>query len=350
MRALVLSGGGAKGAYEAGLAITLMQEFGEEFDIVCGTSIGAINASFIAQGKLTELAGVWSSIAQAQIVAPDRRVVALQNIFASLVSLVQAKLWLKAFVLARTAIIAFVNIRVLNPLESLIGMTGALSPTGAQKMLASHLDLDAVKRVLIISVTDVTLRAQQVFYCFPDRYADAQAHFVHEEPQALPFDKPTFSETVRASGAIPAAFAPVTLPYPPPGNAYVDGGVTNNTPIGQAIDAGADDITIVYVDPAAVAAKAPTANIPDILASCFSMMQQCILDLDYKTALRVNDAVSANADDTRHKSIVKIRTFRPKAPLAVGVIDFSKQLEVTSAFQAGQADARDAAQRSTYSS
>jgi|GEM_PF-6126943 len=49
MKALVLSGGGARGAYEAGLVCGLANA-GERFDLVCGTSIGAINASFSCSG------------------------------------------------------------------------------------------------------------------------------------------------------------------------------------------------------------------------------------------------------------------------------------------------------------
>ena len=40
MKALVLSGGGARGAYEAGVACGLVAA-GEQFDLVCSTSIGA---------------------------------------------------------------------------------------------------------------------------------------------------------------------------------------------------------------------------------------------------------------------------------------------------------------------
>jgi NTE family protein len=51
---LVLSGGGARGAYEAGVLRYLCEEFPREtgvhpwFDVVCGTSVGALNASFVA--------------------------------------------------------------------------------------------------------------------------------------------------------------------------------------------------------------------------------------------------------------------------------------------------------------
>ena len=53
--ALVLSGGGARGAYEAGVWQALT-ELGIKIDIITGTSVGAINAAMVAQDEL-ELAG-----------------------------------------------------------------------------------------------------------------------------------------------------------------------------------------------------------------------------------------------------------------------------------------------------
>jgi NTE family protein len=53
-RAVVLSGGGARGAYEAGALQFILDELPKrhgidpQFEIVCGTSVGAIHAAFIA--------------------------------------------------------------------------------------------------------------------------------------------------------------------------------------------------------------------------------------------------------------------------------------------------------------
>ena len=60
-RALVLSGGGGRGAYEVGV----MKAYSERdfaFDWIIGTSIGAINATLFAQGDLAILEEVWSKI------------------------------------------------------------------------------------------------------------------------------------------------------------------------------------------------------------------------------------------------------------------------------------------------
>jgi NTE family protein len=48
-RALVLSGGGAKGSFQIGVMEELILNRNLDFDILCGVSVGALNASFLAQ-------------------------------------------------------------------------------------------------------------------------------------------------------------------------------------------------------------------------------------------------------------------------------------------------------------
>jgi NTE family protein len=58
-RALVLSGGGGRGAYECGV-YKYLEEIGWQPDILVGTSIGAINAAAIASGRsASELDAAW---------------------------------------------------------------------------------------------------------------------------------------------------------------------------------------------------------------------------------------------------------------------------------------------------
>src|SRR4051812_31705845 len=49
MRALVLSGGGSKGAYQVGALYHLINDLGINYDILCGVSVGAINCGFLSQ-------------------------------------------------------------------------------------------------------------------------------------------------------------------------------------------------------------------------------------------------------------------------------------------------------------
>ena len=60
-RALVLPGGGGRGAYQVGVAKALLEK-GITFDFAYGTSIGGINATLIAQGAINRLEELWSSI------------------------------------------------------------------------------------------------------------------------------------------------------------------------------------------------------------------------------------------------------------------------------------------------
>lgn len=61
VNALVLAGGGSKGAYQVG-AIKALKKLGYNFDVITGTSIGALNGCMIAQGDYEELYRLWDNI------------------------------------------------------------------------------------------------------------------------------------------------------------------------------------------------------------------------------------------------------------------------------------------------
>ena len=60
MRGLMLEGGGAKGAYEAGAVKALLKRK-IQFDCIGGTSIGAINAAFCVQKNFDGMYKLWLS-------------------------------------------------------------------------------------------------------------------------------------------------------------------------------------------------------------------------------------------------------------------------------------------------
>src|SRR5215467_1810794 len=64
--ALVLSGGGAKGAYEAGVAATFVER-GLPIRLVAGSSAGALNAAMIAGGRADRLEALWRSVTREQV-------------------------------------------------------------------------------------------------------------------------------------------------------------------------------------------------------------------------------------------------------------------------------------------
>jgi predicted acylesterase/phospholipase RssA len=67
-RALVLGGGGSKGAYQAG-AIKALNELGISFDIVVGTSIGALNGCLVAQQDYQLLQEIWDQVTVNDVIA-----------------------------------------------------------------------------------------------------------------------------------------------------------------------------------------------------------------------------------------------------------------------------------------
>ena len=60
-RALVLSGGGGRGAFQVG-AIEYLESIGWRPDIIVGTSIGSMNAAVYATGGLDRLQTMWANI------------------------------------------------------------------------------------------------------------------------------------------------------------------------------------------------------------------------------------------------------------------------------------------------
>ena len=68
--ALVLEGGGARGAYQIG-AYKALKEEGYEFKAVIGTSIGAINAALIVQGDEEKLEELWRNLSFGDLINVD---------------------------------------------------------------------------------------------------------------------------------------------------------------------------------------------------------------------------------------------------------------------------------------
>ncbi len=65
--AIVLSGGGTKGAYEVG-CMQAIEELRIPFDIVTGTSIGALNGCMVAQGDYEAMYELWGNLKMEDII------------------------------------------------------------------------------------------------------------------------------------------------------------------------------------------------------------------------------------------------------------------------------------------
>jgi len=66
-KALVISGGGSKGAFAGGVAKYLIQEKKQDYDIIVGTSTGSLMVIHLALKKIDELQRIYSSIKQRAI-------------------------------------------------------------------------------------------------------------------------------------------------------------------------------------------------------------------------------------------------------------------------------------------
>ncbi|MDT0607708.1 patatin-like phospholipase family protein [Croceitalea rosinachiae] len=67
MRALVISGGGSKGAFAGGVAQFLIQEAAYKYDIFVGTSTGSLLISHLALGKIDKIKDIYSNVNQKTI-------------------------------------------------------------------------------------------------------------------------------------------------------------------------------------------------------------------------------------------------------------------------------------------
>ena len=64
MKALVISGGGSKGAFGGGIAQFLLEERQKDYDIFIGTSTGSLMVTHLALGKAEELKEIYSNVDQ----------------------------------------------------------------------------------------------------------------------------------------------------------------------------------------------------------------------------------------------------------------------------------------------
>jgi NTE family protein len=205
---LDLQGGGALGAYQAGVYQAL-HESGLEPDWVIGTSIGAINAVLIAGNESAQ------------------RLARLRSFWQSMRSPLPSGIGLPAFEVAKllssTATAAF-GVRGffrLNPAAWVgpfvpVGVEAAsyYDPSPLRKTLADLVDFDYLSR----SPTRLTVGAVNVG-TGRMRYFDSR-------------DAPIGIDHVMASGALPPAFPPVRIGA----DWYWDGGIYSNTPIEAVMD------------------------------------------------------------------------------------------------------------------
>lgn len=249
IRTLVLSGGGGRGAFHAGVFKYLMQanKKGIEAnhadpwipDIVVGTSIGAVNGAAIVQGmSAADLEAFWLSLREHDIqgIPPGMRLIArrvvnrvLHRAIGTPLPRVEPHRALSPQIDECWLPLPFVP-KWLN--RRLIGQWNNLLDTGPlHQTLQKRLQLDTQKiaesdKILMINATNVRT-GEGVTFCNRSQYSRMSSG------QSLPNSDITFKRII-ASCSIP-------LVYPwtqdDDGQLYWDGAVVNNTPLGPAFEA-----------------------------------------------------------------------------------------------------------------
>jgi predicted acylesterase/phospholipase RssA len=322
VNALVLSGGGARGAFEAGVVTGLSE--GERFDIVCGTSIGALNGALVAQDEVASMRDAWREIAARKVIRLDEPLERWRRL----------ALDLKAFRLA-AAIRGARHARI----PAFDRIRGLLDWEPVRTILEARLDHARIARAFVIGTTDITHGRGAAFYAFPGD-ADAERAFAANEPNAFPITAANYVDAVRASAAIPGAFAPVTIETSPGASAvFADGCIANNTPLRQAIDAGATRVTVVFMQHDTLRYRDHRVrHAGDVVFACQDIADQRMLELDLKLARSVNAQVLRG--EAPGKRFVELRVIGPSVPLRLGALNFDDQEALDRAYDVGLNEGR----------
>ncbi|HLZ84056.1 MAG TPA: patatin-like phospholipase family protein [Caulobacteraceae bacterium] len=196
VRALVLQGGGALGAFELGVARVLYRERAWRPDVVAGVSIGAITAALLARPKggdpLAALEAFWREVTVDAPLAPGP-LKAYASVFGN-----------PHFFMPRTDVWSL-------PWWTSLYTVGALRET-----LAGLIDEDALADprahpAILVTATDVAAGEIAAFY---------------SGEGGLTLDH------LLASGSLPPYFPATTIGQ----RAYWDGGLFDNTPLGAVLD------------------------------------------------------------------------------------------------------------------
>jgi predicted acylesterase/phospholipase RssA len=348
--ALVLSGGGARGAYEAGVVGALAARAGVRdgdplppYQVVCGTSIGALNGWFVATGQYEKLRELWYGISGQRLIQAKPAYGALRDSQSGLLD---------------RAASAF----------SLIGLVhdqrGLLQSQPVRDWIARNLDPAVPLLVpLVWGVTNLAQQRPEYFYIRPEHSGEDVPRQVIDAlhlllgPQTVVREATPdlLHDAIFASAAIPIAFDPVIMPGADGAPAaYCDGGVATNSPVGIA-HAVAKAADVVLLDPP-FEAEMDYHDAVEIAFGVYGTMQRKIIEVEMRNAYfqsvgkRAVDRLSAPeaARVTRDNALLAtymhsvtptdIRYIRPESVLTVSVVGFNDEVNIGKAYRQGWED------------
>ena len=230
---LVLSGGGAKGAYQVGV-LRALQELGTQIDMVSGASIGALNGGILASAPtliegIERIEKLWSILAETSPIQLNSMSYIRLAVSAGAVLVPSARFLMLALGLNEEAI---------------------LSDKPLAELMDEYLDTnELVKGIpLYVSVYRSLGATRDIGRCFlaaTELKDTPDSEFLHV--QSLPKDEQR--NALLASAALPKLFKARKVL----GHKYTDGGqggwskAQGNTPIQPLIDAGCNLIIVTHL-------------------------------------------------------------------------------------------------------
>lgn len=282
MKALVLSGGGSKGAFQLGALKRLMLVENNSYDIFCGTSVGALNASFLSQFSddqrldgLSQLLDIWTNLKQSDIYS--------------------------GWPILGIAIGFFKK--------------GLYNASALRKFIRKHIDIHQLRKGKKLRVAGVNLTTGRL--------------------QVFSEKDDTILDGIYASAAYPVMFEPIEIN----GQWYTDGGIRDLTPLKQAIDAGATEIHIINCEGEYLGEQSiNSARSLDILIRCASIMTNEILLNDLSILHRINCHVLSG--ENSEKRYIKFKLISPMPGTVLSdPLKFNKK-EIVEMIEAGYNDSQ----------
>lgn len=332
--ALVLSGGGANGAYELGVLKALLRGTTPASrraplnpDIVAGTSIGGFNASVLVSqhdggwgAALDALETAWVDRMAAPRAISSNGVFRYRPNFLEWLDLAELRLnpLRSARELAGDA--TFLARDWMTRASGLVSGSGGLAHRFAELFDLSTFITPEPSDDLVqaLVVPSRVRRASVALSVTATKWEKGTLHVFRNHD----FTDEAGTSIVRASGAIPGIFPPVAIG----GDVFVDGDVVLNTPLKPAVDAGADELHVVYLDPAPGAVPLrPVSSTIDAIGRMFVASFAATMRRDLVVAASINRDIAAGKNG-KHRPIA-IHLYHPHVDTggALGMLDFHRE-------------------------
>jgi NTE family protein len=268
---LVLQGGGALGAYQAGVYEAL-HEHGISPEWVAGVSIGAINAALIAgnlpEERVPRLRAFWEEVSSGLLwpAPPENWGPQVRSLFNE-----ASAQWG-----ASVGIPGFFRPRVPPPALQPPGTVGAISwydTTPLATTLNRLIDFELLNTQDPVRKVRLSVGAVEV--------VKGNSQYFDTSDGACP--TPLSANHIMASGALPPGFAPVEVD----GAWYWDGGLVSNTPLQYVLDrAGRRDMLVFQVDLFSARGAMPTT---------LAEVAERGKDIQFASRTRMNTDVAAHS-------------------------------------------------------